>query len=74
MKIDDIVEQLIALRSQYGNISIVIADQSSSKLFCAGMRMEHRVVYGQEFYNNFSDTPISGDKAMGVVVVLRQNR
>ena len=74
MKIDDVVEQLVALRSQYGNIPIVIADQSSSKLFCAGMRMEHRVVYGQEFYNNFSDTPISGDKAMGVVVVLRQNR
>lgn len=74
MKIDDVVEQLVALRSQYGNIPIVIADQSSRSIFCAGMKLEHRVVYGREFYKNFADTPISGDKAMGVVVVLRENR
>jgi len=74
MMIDDVVEQLVALRSQYGNIPIVIADQSSRSIFCGGMKLEHRVVYGQDFYQNFADTPISGDKAIGVVVILRENR
>lgn len=74
MTIDDVIEKLNELKSQHGNVPIVIADQSSHKLFCAGMRMEHRVVYGQEFYRNFADTPITGDKAIGVVVVFRESR
>ena len=72
--IDDVIERLNELKSQHGNVPIVIADQSSQRLFCGKMRMEHRVVYGQDFYVNFSDTPITGDKAIGVVVVFRESR
>ncbi len=72
--IDDVIERLNELKSHHGNIPIVIADQSSQRLFCGGMRMEHRVVYGQDFYVNFADTPITGDKAIGVVVVFRESR
>ncbi len=74
MKIDDVVEQLVALRSQYGNIPIVIADQSCRNIFCGEVGLKHRVVYGREFCKCLSDTPTSGDKAMGAIVVLRENR
>ena len=74
MTIDDVIEKLNEFRSQYGNIPICMVDQSCHRVFYAGTKMEHRIVYGQDFYKSFADTPIAGDKAIGVVVFFRESR
>jgi len=75
MTIDDMIDVLMEKRSQLsGNTEIVIADQSSRRLFCRSIEIDTKTVYGQNHYENFSDSPISGDEPLKVVVFFRKSR
>jgi len=72
MYLDDVIEQLNELRGQHGNVRILLADQSSNRIFWGKFRIGHKVVYGQESNRAFFHKPNFDDKSISVAVFFRE--
>jgi hypothetical protein len=68
MTIDDMIERLMELKSQHGNIEVVRAPCDSCLLY-RFPRLEQRECFGQSHYMNYANTPIEGDERKSVIVI-----